>query len=131
MNVLVGYDGSNTAKKALILAKEHANVFGAKLEVVMSMAQSRKLLYSDICSAEYRLQKEVRGLLNGDKTPYETHLYLRKQNVGEALVEFAKNYNIDVIIIGVKRESKLGKFLLGSTAQYVILNAPCPVVAVK
>jgi nucleotide-binding universal stress UspA family protein len=56
---------------------------------------------------------------------------LSKHNAGEALVEFAKNYKVDEIIIGVRRRSKVGKFFLGSTTQYVILNAPCPVVTVK
>ena len=39
--------------------------------------------------------------------------------------------NVDMIFIGVRRRSKVGKLLFGSTAQYVILNAPCPVVSVK
>jgi len=38
---------------------------------------------------------------------------------------------VDEIIVGVKRRSKVGKLLMGSTAQYVILQAPCPVVTVK
>ena len=35
------------------------------------------------------------------------------------------------IIIGVRRRSKVGKLLFGSNAQYIILMAQCPVVAVK
>jgi nucleotide-binding universal stress UspA family protein len=50
---------------------------------------------------------------------------------GEDLVQFAKENGIDEIIIGVRRRSKVGKLVFGSTAQYVILNAPCPVVSVK
>ncbi len=50
---------------------------------------------------------------------------------GEDLVRFAKDNDIDEIIIGVKRRSKVGKLVFGSTAQYVILKAPCPVLAVK
>jgi nucleotide-binding universal stress UspA family protein len=33
--------------------------------------------------------------------------------------------------VGVKRRSKVGKILMGSTAQFVVLQAPCPVVSVK
>jgi nucleotide-binding universal stress UspA family protein len=50
---------------------------------------------------------------------------------GEDLVQLAKENNVDEIIIGVRRRSKVGKLFFGSTAQYVILNAPCPVVSVK
>ena len=35
------------------------------------------------------------------------------------------------IIVGIVQKSKVGKLLFGSTAQYVILNASCPVVTVK
>ena len=37
----------------------------------------------------------------------------------------------DEIIIGLQRKSKVGKLLFGSTAQYIIMNAPCPVVTVR
>ena len=47
------------------------------------------------------------------------------------LVEFAKRYKIDEIIIGIRRRSKVSKLVFGSAAQYVILNAPCPVVTIK
>ena len=47
------------------------------------------------------------------------------------LVEFADQNDIIEIVIGVRRRSKVGKLLFGSTAQYVILTAPCPVVSVK
>ncbi|MBW2582853.1 MAG: universal stress protein, partial [Deltaproteobacteria bacterium] len=53
------------------------------------------------------------------------------QSPGEHLVYYAKDNNIDEIIIGVRRRSKVGKMVFGSTAQYVILEAPCPVLAVK
>ena len=38
---------------------------------------------------------------------------------------------IDEIIIGVRKRTKVGKLLLGSTAQYVVLHAPCPVITIK
>ncbi|MGW8186758.1 MAG: universal stress protein, partial [Desulfobacterales bacterium] len=56
---------------------------------------------------------------------------VRGLSPGEDLVQFAKENRIDEIIIGVRRRSKVGKLVFGSTAQFVILNAPCPVVSVK
>jgi len=50
---------------------------------------------------------------------------------GEDIVEFAEQNKADEIIIGIRRKSKVGKLIFGSTAQYVILNASCPVVSVK
>jgi nucleotide-binding universal stress UspA family protein len=50
---------------------------------------------------------------------------------GEDIVRFAKENNVDEIIIGVRSRSKVGKLLFGSTSQVVILEAYCPVVTVK
>jgi nucleotide-binding universal stress UspA family protein len=50
---------------------------------------------------------------------------------GEDLVAFARETNSDEIVIGVKKQSKVGKLLFGSNAQIVILAAHCPVVTVK
>jgi nucleotide-binding universal stress UspA family protein len=56
---------------------------------------------------------------------------IRGLSPGEDIVEFAKENKIDEIIVGVKRRSKVGKLLMGSTAQVVILQASCPVISVK
>ena len=56
---------------------------------------------------------------------------MRGLEAGEDLVQIAEEKKVDEIIIGVRRRSKVGKLIFGSTAQYVILNAPSPVVAVK
>jgi nucleotide-binding universal stress UspA family protein len=61
----------------------------------------------------------------------KTHLLIRGMSPGEDLIEFAKENKSDAVFVGVKRRSKVGKLLMGSTAQYVILQAPCPVVCVK
>jgi nucleotide-binding universal stress UspA family protein len=44
---------------------------------------------------------------------------------------YAKEKAIDLIVVGVEKRSKTQKILLGSTAQFIILKAPCPVLTVK
>ena len=66
-----------------------------------------------------------------DKIPCDTHLLIRGIGAGEDLVQFADENKIDQIIIGTRRRSKVGKLLFGSVAQYVIINASCPVLSVK
>jgi nucleotide-binding universal stress UspA family protein len=131
MKILVGYDGSNMAKAALELAKERAKVRGAKIDVVNCMEQSRNLEYEEIRKAEQNLEGEVHHILNPANVSYETHLLISGQEPGESLVEYAEQNKSDEIIIGIQRRSKVGKLMFGSTAQYVILNAPCPVVSIK
>ena len=131
MKLLVGYDGSNVAKAAVELAKNRAMVWGAKIDVVNSMAQSRNLGYEEIRKAELNLEDEVHQILNSEKIPYNTNLLISDLEPGEDLVQFAEENKIDEIVIGIRKRSKVGKLMFGSTAQYVILNAPCPVVSIK
>jgi nucleotide-binding universal stress UspA family protein len=120
MKLLVGYDGTNSAKEALNLAKSHAKVFGASVEVVTSMQKGTE-------SERKVIEQAERGL----EYACNTHLLIRGLSAGEDLVEFANENQIDQIVVGVKRRSKVGKLLMGSTAQYVILQAECPVITVK
>ena len=131
MKILVGYDGSIVGKEALKLAHERAKAYEASIEVVYTMAQNRELEYLDIQRVERMMQREVANIFNGNSIPYEARLMITNLNPGEGLVEFAKHHKIDEIIIGVKRRLKFGKIFFGSTAQHVILNAPCPVVTIK
>lgn len=50
---------------------------------------------------------------------------------GEAIVEVAKEVGADRVIVGGRRRSPTGKAVFGSTAQEVMLNAPCPVTFVR
>ena len=47
------------------------------------------------------------------------------------LLRFARENAVDEVVLGLKKRSRVEKLLLGSTAQYVILKAPCPVLTVK
>ena len=129
--ILVGYDGSNEAKDALKLAQKYAKAFGAKIDVVKSVTSEQPLSSSLFQTAEEELGREIRNHFKGSKTSFETHFLVSSRSSGENLVWFAELENIDEIIIGVRKRSKVGKLLLGSTAQYVVLNASCPVVTIK
>ena len=130
MKILVGYDGSNSAKEALRLAIIHARAFAASVQVVTSMLKGTEDEQREIRRAENGLEY-TRSVFDSDGIDCQTHLLIRGLGPGEDLVQFADENSIDEIIIGVKRRSKVGKLMFGSTAQYVILNAPCPVVTVK
>ena len=131
MNIMVGYDGSNLAKDALKLAQNHAKSFGSKIKVVKSVTRKHPLDHSIIQAAEEELEREIRNQLNGNKANYETRLVVSSRSTGKNIIWVAELAKIDEIIIGAGKRSKVGKLLLGSTAQYVILNAPCPVITIK
>ena len=130
MRILVGYDGTNSAKEALNLAKIHAKAFGASVAVVTSMEKGTESQREEITQAEKGLDW-AKSLFDENEISCDTHLLIRGLSPGEDIVEFAKENQVDEIIVGVKRRSKVGKLLMGSTAQYTILQAPCPVISVK
>ena len=130
MKILVGYDGSRVAEDALKLAREHARVFQAEIYLYRSLRQSSELQKDDIDEAESKLD-DLKLSVGLDKIPCETYASVSFLTAGEDLVQFARENAIDFIFIGVRKRSKVGKLFFGSTAQYVILQAPCPVVTVK
>jgi nucleotide-binding universal stress UspA family protein len=130
MKILVGYEDSRVAEAALNLAIKHAKAFGAEIIIVTSLEQDAELTKEDIDKAESKLEK-IKKSFSADNIPCEIHAVVSYQSPGEDLVDLAKDYNVDEIIIGVRRRSKVGKLVFGSTAQYVILEAPCPVLSVK
>jgi nucleotide-binding universal stress UspA family protein len=64
------------------------------------------------------LAHEVRDLAEGD-------------DFAEGLIAVAEEVGADMIVIGLRRRSPVGKLILGSNAQRILLDAPCPVLAVK
>ena len=130
MKFLVGYDGSKLDEKVLKLAQEHAKIFNADIHILTSLEQSSTLQKADIERAEGELEY-LRTPFNIDDINCETTVTVNYLTPGEDLVQFAKDNDIDMLYIGIKKTSKVGKFMFGSNAQYVLLNAPCPVVAVR
>ena len=130
MKILVGYDHSKASENALSHALENAQAFGAQVHIVTSLEQGSTLKKEDIDRAESRLEKAKKPF-KAAEVECEAHTSVSYQSPGEDLVRYAENNTIDQIVIGVRRRSKVGKLVTGSTAQYVILNAACPVLAVK
>jgi nucleotide-binding universal stress UspA family protein len=128
MKILVGYDGGEAAKEALKLARIHALKFGATVDVITSMEKGND---TDEEDAALRGLEWAKTEFDDKGVTCRTHLLIRGVSPGEDLVEFAAENKVDEIIVGINKSSKVGKLLMGSTAQYVILEAPCPVVSVK
>ena len=130
MKILVGYDGSNVAKDAIAVGVMHAKAFKGEIILVHSMVGGPEVPRRDFVEAEKNLDYEKDMLLE-KKIPCKQILSVRGLEAGEDLVQLADEHQVAEIVIGVRRRSKVGKLIFGSTAQYVVLNASCPVVTVK
>ena len=130
MKILVGYDGSRASEKALKLAQNHAKAFNADIYLLTSLEQGPTLQKEDIEKAEDDLENLKRPF-KSDGIHCEADVVVSHLSAGEDLVQFIQENKIDEVFIGVKKRSKVEKLVFGSTDQYVILNAPCPVIVVK
>lgn len=52
-------------------------------------------------------------------------------DVGDAVVAVAEELDADLVVVALRRRTPVGKLLMGSVAQRILLEAECPVLAVK
>ena len=130
MKILVGYDGSEPACKAVDVALEYAKVFNAQVILVTSLVGGSVSSGDETHHAEEEFDA-IKRRFSEHKIDCVTDLLVRGISPGEDIVQYAEEKKVAQIILGVKKKSRTGKFLFGSNAQYVILNAPCPVVTVR
>jgi nucleotide-binding universal stress UspA family protein len=130
MKILLGYDGSNAAKDALKLAIEHAKAFKADIMIVRSRTTGDMDEVEGVRQAREELEA-AKQMIEAAGVACGTHLLIRGLSAGEDIVQFAREQGAVGIVIGVRRRSRTGKALFGSTAQYIILNAPCPVTTIR
>ncbi|MCG6892751.1 MAG: universal stress protein [Desulfobacteraceae bacterium] len=130
MKYLVGYNGSPSSKRALQLACNQAEKADALVYVVYSMEGGSTETEEDIRKAAEALE-EAKIFLSDLSVRHETLQLVRGFSPGEDLVKFAAENGINQIFLGLQKRSKAQKILLGSTAQYIILKAPCAVTTTK
>ena len=132
MRIMVCYDDSEEAKDCLREAEKHARAFNGEVLVVTSVISDHKYNPKMMEPFEKGLD-EAQAFFDGKGIPCRTHLSLRAVDVeaGEDLEGVAAREKVDEIIVGIKNRSKVGKLLLGSAAQFLMLRASCPVVGIK
>jgi nucleotide-binding universal stress UspA family protein len=130
MKILVRYEYSPLIQDVLALAKKQAQAFNAEVHLLRSLENTPELERDAVQKAAQNLEHVKREFTNlGLKC--DTHVLTSNMSAGEDIVRFAEQNNIDLIVIGVRRRSKVGKLIFGSNAQLIILTAPCPVLTLK
>ncbi len=130
MEIMVCYDGSSDNTAVLDKAKERAKASDASIYLVSVMIGDDVSQLEDLEPAKKELES-AKATFQADNITCETKVVFGGRDAGEKLVEFAEEKDVAEIIIGIQKRSKVGKLLFGSTAQYVILEAHCPVLTVK
>ncbi|WP_026875912.1 universal stress protein [Jiangella gansuensis] len=128
--IVVGYVPKAEGRAALRRAAEEAKLRGARLIVVNSSRGGREFDEDDAVRADAELADVSRQLKEAGIEAQVRQL-VRGMDVAEDLIAVAEENSADFIVIGLRRRSPVGKLILGSNAQRILLDAPCPVLAVK
>ncbi len=128
--IVVGYVPKAEGNAALDAAIEEARRRGARLVVVNSHRGGREFDREDSVRTEQQLS-EVRDRLRAAGVEHEMRQLVRGMDPADDLVNVAEEEHAELIVIGLRRRSPVGKLILGSNAQRVLLDSSAPVLAVK
>lgn len=141
--ILVAVDGSETSMDAAGHAIDMARMYNAQLTAlaVSHVSLSSYGLAAPPDAIKQRKEKheleskrwfdELNQSARRNNIQFKTELIDSQMSVEGAIVEYAENNGIDLIILGTRGRSGIKKLLLGSVASGVISYATCPVIVVK
>lgn len=127
MTVVVGWTADARGRAALVQGAHVARLRGEELVVVN--ATTGTAVVDDRFAGASALE-EVRRLLASLGVDAEVRQPVVR-DVTEALLDVAEEVAATVLVIGLRHRSPVGKLIMGSTAQRILLDARCPVLAVK
>lgn len=141
-NVLVATDFSEASDAALTYGRQFARTFSARLHVlhvvenVMARfaADAYPVLLPDLQrDVEEAGEKRLKGLLEGEDFTQLRALPVVRTSVAPAaaIVEYAKEADADIVILGTHGRGGMAKLLMGSVAERVVRTASCPVLTVR
>ena len=124
MRILVGYVSTDEGRTAALAALQEAHRRGGDVLIVGPTAEQHTP-EADAEISDYLAQATADG------TPAQLRSLRPGEDAADVLIDLSYEDDVELIVIGVRRRSRVGKLFLGSTAQRVILEAGCPVHSVK
>lgn len=135
-NILLGYDGSESANMALDFAVNLARTFNAQLHV---LAVARPPEFGDEvetqAATEHSRQRSHQVLRTAHaklaNAPFNVHCQVAVGHPAEQIVRYAEANGIDHIVVGHRGHTLFERWLIGSVARQVIAYAHCAVTVVR
>ncbi|CAM3593471.1 universal stress protein [Nocardioides zeicaulis] len=128
--VVVGYVPKPEGEAALAAGISEAKLRGATLVVVNSHRGGQDFDGARAAAAEDDMSA-IKQKLEESGVEHDVRQLVRGFEPAEDLISIAEANDAELLVIGLRRRSPVGKLILGSNAQRVLLDAPCPVLAVK
>src|ERR1700688_1028253 len=134
-NILFATDFSSAANAAapfaMQLAKNYgAKVYGLHVSLFDDYTSAAPEAWAMMAEAREKQAQESARQLNEQLAGIEHEVLLSEGNIWEVVSEVIKQKEIDLIVLGTRGRTGLGKALLGSVAEQILRQAPCPVLTV-
>lgn len=130
MRIVVGFLRSPEGRAALVRAREETALRDGELLVIHSMRGGQRDEVDQVLTYREEFERLEADLVSSG-LDYRLIEYARGNAPAEDLLQASKDEDADLIVIGIRRRSAVGKLILGSNAQDILLNADCAVLAVK
>lgn len=128
--IVVGFVDKPEGAAALRRAIDEAKLRGSKLVIVNSARGGSDFDAKASADADESMSG-VKAQLEESGVEFELRQLVRGFEPSEDLIGVAESSDAELIVIGLRRRTPVGKLILGSNAQRILLDAQCPVLAVK
>lgn len=125
MTVVVGYLPTGRGRAALDAALEEARRRDTDLVVVQPRAKRRgsQQVLADLETEQQKLSQSG--------VSFELRDVDHDSDPADVILDTARERSADLIVLGIRRRTPVGKVIMASTAQRVLLESSCPVLCVK
>lgn len=127
MTVVLAHAPHVAAESAFESALEEAKRRGAEL-VMVNATKGEALVDTHFASRDWLSDHAERAAAAGVSLRVEQPVVA---DPVEAVIRATEDHEAQLLVIGVRRRSPVGKLVMGSVAQRLLLGAECPVLAVK
>jgi len=136
--ILVPIDGSESSKKALAMAIAIAQAADAKMTILEVIEEFGPLpgYYEASPAGEDRVKwvseqrfEKIHPALEGISVKWDRKVV--EGYAADLIVDIAEKDKYDMIVIGSRGHSAIGRFLVGSVSDRVVHHAPCSVTVVR
>jgi nucleotide-binding universal stress UspA family protein len=141
--IVVGTDGSDTARKAVEQAADLAKQSGGDLHIVMAAAavpesrlRSERAGVPDDVAHTVNPNEDTEAELKAAAEPYENqgikvHTHAKQGDPADAIIDVAESNGADLIVVGNKGMTGAKRFFLGAVPNKISHHAPCSVLIVR
>lgn len=141
-DILIPTDGSEGARPAILEALDLAESFGARVHALFVADTSYPYAGAEATTVDWNLivedlEEEGRRATSriadeGDKRGIAVQEEIRRSSViHEAILDYAQEEGIDLLVMGTHGRTGISRFLLGSVTEKVVRTSPIPVLTVR